>query len=443
MMLFGLAQGFGSGKSSQFPAHIAYDGAPFVMDIPRQLYRLGAQRVGALPDLFSFTRDNVRARFSAHGLLVDEDANVPRIVWDPIARRPLGLRIDPARVNLVPHGAAFANWGFSSADWIVTFGRPDLKGGSAAVLIENRGTGVFKAIFQNLDPGTIEPYSFFATVEFGTAQGASVGLYRSTAGSTGWYSLVNFAAGVAVQGSATLSTSATSTAEKLADVGPNGGAVWRFGGTVTPSVASDMRFLMYPTSTTQNTNTMFLHDAQVERGAFPTEIIAPSGGTGARTEEKATVPGAGIGYLSGGSTSPVPQGTILVDFVAPRAGVLRPVVDLANAAGSLRLVINAAGQLVAEARPAGALVYSQVLGQCTPGQRHRAAFGWKRFTGYRAVMDGAAVITTVGDGGSPVGVADLHLGRLRDGSAYFGGAIARVAVWPALLEDARLQALTL
>src|SRR5690606_2374959 len=82
----------------------------------------------------------------------------------------------------------------------------------------------------------------------------------------------------------------TVRAEKLADAGPNGGPVYLLAVTATGTPGNDRQILLYPTGTSQNTDTAIIHHVQLEEQPFHTSPIVTTTAPVTRAADALTFP---------------------------------------------------------------------------------------------------------------------------------------------------------
>lgn len=127
-------------------------------------------------------------------------------------------------------------------------------------------SNTYHGLYNVISGGFTNPLSFSIYVEKGigdTAITTAISIYDGTTSAHAAIATLTWATEVATLTAGT-GTGSSVSALKIADVGPNGGLVYRLSVTTTGISGNVCRAYIYPTGITSNTNTVILHDAQVK-----------------------------------------------------------------------------------------------------------------------------------------------------------------------------------
>lgn len=139
---------------------------------------------------------------------------------------------------------------------------------------------------QNIGTFTGQPETASVIVENVDAEETALSIRDQTAGVHVCLGRLTWATGQASVQSGT----GTVIARKLANAGPNGGPVYRLIVTGTGTPGNSRSIFVYPTGTSQNTNTAIVHHAQHEVGVVTTSPIVTTTAAVTRAADLLTFP---------------------------------------------------------------------------------------------------------------------------------------------------------
>jgi len=256
-------------------------------DLPDLLWRWRAGWAGG-----SFSRSSSAWYIGADGLLRQAAAGVPRIEWydldgDGVRETP-ALRLEPSRTNLLLDScnlpASGSPWGGTS-NFTVT-PAASIFAGQTAWRHQNLGQTTFAGRSQVVGTLTGQPETVSVVVENVDATTTAVSLFDDTAAAHVCRVQLAWATGAAT----VVAGSGTARATRLASAGPNGGPVYRITVTGTGTAGNQRRIVVYPSGTSQNTQTAIVHHVQHEVGAVATSPIVTTTAPVTRAADVLTFP---------------------------------------------------------------------------------------------------------------------------------------------------------
>ncbi len=342
---------------------------------------------------------------------------------------PLGLLVEPDRMNLIPRSASLM--GFSNlpagSGYLDAGAGPAPDGALDATAVTDATTPPTPPAYfidaVPLDDNTEYVASLFVKKKQGSDPcGTSVGVWAPPAGSRGV--TVNAATG-AVRGFS------SPGAFGVTDVGD----WWRVWANANSGTGNyEVRLLVLPDNdSTCQRSTTTVWGAQLERGRRPTSWVrSGSGGTTREADEVS---------LRVGPWLDAARGTLYAEIELPFASVAGalPIVTLSDESGanahalSRQYVVRIDGGTVAE--------LGRGVSAPRDGQVRRVAFAWERGRQALYVDDVAAGSSTADV--LPEGLTRLSLGTdPRAPSEILFGHVRRVVYWPSALDDASLERLS-
>jgi len=217
---------------------------------------------------------------------------VPRIEWydldgDGVRETPTVL-LEPAATNLLRDScnlpASGSAWGGTS-NFTVT-PAASIFAGQTAWRHQNLGQTTFAGRSQVVDTLTGQPETVSVVVENVDATTTAVSLFDGTAAAHVCRVQLAWATGAAT----VVAGSGTARATRLASAGPNGGPVYLIMVTGTGTAGNQRRIVVYPSGTTQNTETAIVHHVQHEVGAVATSPIVTTTAPVTRAADVLTFP---------------------------------------------------------------------------------------------------------------------------------------------------------
>ncbi|MCP3022316.1 phage head spike fiber domain-containing protein [Cupriavidus basilensis] len=392
-------------------------------------------------DIVTFTRASARWRFSSGGVLVQDAANVPSLDYDPITLAPRGMLVEDSRTNLLwpsmySGTVAPAYYDITNANSLISGGtgkRFVAKGTGGAPASSIGGNG-FTDATQKVAWAIVEsdPLSAAGAV-------TQLVLYR-TVPSSGFAASVNFNLT-----NFTASGSGSYGAFKISDVGPNGGKVYVIWTSYTAVAGETIWTYPYPIVTNgaaQTGQSLFVHHAQTELGAYPSSPIVTTTAQATRASESATITDLSkIGFSQG-------EGTVYAEFVVPRlaAGIvgdtMQGVLTITDAAlnNYFSVGVGATGACSlyrkGSASP-GALSSANLL---VPGSVAKVAFCYGSAQNDAICLNGGAVAS--GSAGNPSGMTEMRLGRFAGNPGWLNGWLRNARYIPRRMSNTDLQTLT-
>lgn len=391
-----------------------------------------------------FTRAST-ATYTNGGLLKIAAVNQPRITYDPLTGKCLGLLIEEARTNLLIYSEQFDNaaWAQNAvADTDVTPNAAIAPDGTltADKLYEATTTSSTHSVYQDKTspPSTVHSVSLYAKA--GERQYFSIRFHNTVTLSSycsGAFDLVGGTCSVNNYGNA---TGATAT---ITHVG-NGWYRCTLSGTPDTSGTS-VRVSIGLSQTLGGTwlysgtvgSGIYIWGAQVEAGAFPTSYIPTTSAAATRAADNASMSGANFS-----SWYRQDEGTLLADFstlfdtAATRAVVIGTSTDyigLLTSSGSngpyAVIVLGNVGQ--------ANLPTSGVT--ATANTRYKLCIGYAlnnsvgSLNGNTPVVDSSCSIPTV---------SVMYIGQDASGGNQMNGIISRITYYPNRLTDTQIKALS-
>lgn len=419
--------GLGLAVTGQRPAAF-YPDAVVALDFANNAYRVGLNApITADPDAITgltYTRADAQSAYveDVSGLLIPKATGKMRV-------SNKGLLVEEARTNTIIQSQfanGFTNWNMAGTPTggSLTTGAGIAPDGTNTFALFTAGTATFNNILrqglQTYTAGATYTFTLFVKPSGGTAR--YVG-FRMSNWSEGVVSdLYPF---IDLQ---TLTTNSNGHAGITWIVEPKANGVYRVGFSVTTNTTVNSVTDIAVTQANGNTNTaalagqtLMMWGAQVEAGTFPTSYIPTTGVSATRALDSGmeTLSAVTDGtlfaefLLTQVATSPVPVGHSSLDT----AGI--------NMSGTAGNHWNGTAQIGATGVTVLGAITKTALG-FTPGQRKFA-------------VNNSAVTTSA----TTVGTFDrLHLGRALGGGQVLNSYLRRVLLYPAMMTDAQLQALT-
>lgn len=255
-----------------------------IADLPdiRPSLLLDFANSGRVDPRIQCTRASAATCFGPDGKLRTVAANVPRIDYDPVTGKCLGLLAEEARTNLALHSGSI---GVIPGAWSAT--RCTLS--TVGNVISPVGTSAAKMV----PDGTGSPYSTCLTASAGDGVSISGSIFVKSSGASkvqidfiavGGFSgircVLNFADGTIAAGS-----QGAAKVEKFAD---GWFRIHAYGASSNGTVNSFR--ITNPDATAGESNSFYFTGAQVELGAFPTSYIPTEGTAVTRAADIPTIP---------------------------------------------------------------------------------------------------------------------------------------------------------
>lgn len=389
--------------------------------------------------LVAFTRASTGTYWDADGVLQTAAVDEARFDHDPATGQALGLRIEESVTNSLLHSTDVSNAAWSGqADFIVT-GALSAISGATAQRLENRGTATFRFVHQFTPAFDGEAVTASIIWEEGTATTCVLGI-RDESAST-W---VIFARLDAETAAAAIEDGSGTTDVQALGIGPNGGRMFRLSISGTGNAGNASGVWLYPTGTTLNTDSAFVHHVQHETGTSPSSPILTEGSAVTRAGDVAVLPSqiaAALGIEQDGTVLAVgrePRSTFtdgMAVAIAIRPTAERIVASVRDFAGdgTLRPYFQ---QFVGGDNDQS----TNTLPPVSPS-RVKLALAWDAAS-VSGVHDGTIVWTPTKSATRINQVQTIDIGAFPGGSRKWGGTIERLVIWPSRLSDAQLQGIT-
>lgn len=388
-------------------------------------------------DLFTTTRASL-AWDVVDGALVEYATNEPMI-----SSKGLGSWEAATNVIVRSHELDAVNWlgtgdfSFSSATSIGD------SIGVAADKITNGGTNPSRALSQNIGVMSASEETSYAIIENVDASTSLVGLFDVTAG--GFVAAVSFdwATKAASLTFEVHGTGSTVDAELLAASGPNGGEVYLISLTTLPTNSGNSRrFAIYPTGTTQNTDSAIIHHTQhCELGYITPPILTDA--TAVTRSADVIVNNAAIGPWYNQS-----EGAILVEANSHSAlgvGSSNFIADFSDGSTS-NIIRSYYDRGAATARPISVVTASGAFQGSILTTGDSFLSGMKYAQAYKLndrqlVIDGTNIGTDL-TATMPTGINQLNIGIDVSGTLSLNGYIQQLKYYNTRLPQAELEAIT-
>lgn len=190
----------------------------------------------------------------------------PRVEWLDLdgdgARETPALRLEPGRTNALADSSRFAAAGtaWGGANGFTIEAATSIIDGQTAYRHTNLGsaTSLNRSQFTGSFTGAAD--TFWCLIENVDADVSEWGIYDGTAKAFVVRGIFNWSTGAA---NVTVGSGSV-LADKLADVGPNGGALYLLAVIGAGTSGNERWGFIYPTGIAQNTKTVILHHAQME-----------------------------------------------------------------------------------------------------------------------------------------------------------------------------------
>lgn len=396
---------------------------------------LDFERSRTVDPRITFTRASTAMRCNPQGLLESVLANVPRIDFDPVTGRCLGLLIEEARTNLLTYSEDFSNAAWSNA--ATTVGANMVVAPDGLLTADKLTEDATNAIHRLQRPSSVSVTSavvYTASVYAKAAERSLLRLNFNTA----------FAANAQFDLQAGTVSSTTAGAAAIQSVG-NGWFRCSVTGTAATTQTTTAFFelatiasLSTQTYQGDGTSGIYIWGAQLEAGAFPTSYIPTVAAQATRAAENVRMTGANFS-----SWYRVDEGTFLAlgipQTVAVNTSTAFTVSNGTNNDRIAALFLAGTTSFVAVNNVAQS---SGNAGTPTLNAPNTVAFTYK-VDDFAVALNGGAVVADM-SGQLPTSVDRLHIGANGPGTgAYTCGHIRRIAYWPERLPNAQLQSLTL
>lgn len=379
-------------------------------------------------EIISFARNSTAWYWNGTNY-VEAQIDEPRRPAEPLVQGVIqGLLIEGAATNELTDSNDFSG----SSDWDGTSdftieSAPSVFDGIDSYRLENDGSAGSRAITQGVGTLTGNPETVAVIVENIDADDCAFGIRDQTASEFVVLGRITFATGAVDVQTGTGSV----TVEQILESGPNEGPVYRVTATGTGTAANNRRVFIYPSGSSQNTNTVVLHHVQHEESPQATSPIFTEAATVTRAQEECEY--QNLGWF-------VDQaGAFLFDVVLPNDLETNSYVfEISDGSISNRLLVNVtSGSIRATAVNAGSgssAVYSS--GNVT-GMRVKAAIGIDG-DDVRISYNGESV-QGVGQE-MPSGMTTAMIGQNRSNNVQWNGIIRDIRYRRANQTDEQLRA---
>lgn len=391
----------------------------------------------------SLVRATTGTIINAAGQLEVVPANSPRVDFDPVTGRCLGLLVEEQRTNLFTYSNDFtdAAWIKSNAT-IVPNNRVGIDGTlSMSKLVESTATlahGMQRTVAMT---GTSRTVQFL--VAAGERTKLQVEVYGNT-GNAGRRVLIDLSNATIINQLSIGSGGLNSFNVSIVAVRSMVQVSITIDPTVTTGNTVSVFFAILNASSSvvyagDGTSGIYLSNAQAEAGAFPTSYIPTTTAQVTRAADKLTL--AGANFSNWFRTD---EGTLFADFASYAAGITTSIFTVDSGSQDNRVQMrnsgtaNAADQVIVVAASVVVANMSLPGGTHLLGQFKKTALAYKvddfrLGSGTHAVSDTAGAL--------PVG---MNIARIGDGisSNVLTGHIRKIAYYPQRLTNAQLQAIT-
>lgn len=364
-----------------------------------------------------FSRASTATCFDATGKLITCVSGALRHDFDPLTGAYLGVLIEEQRINLVLRSQEFDNAAWTKSNATVTANAAVAIDGTTTAdkLVEDNSNGVHLA-YQDvtISAGATHSWSVVAEAAGRTQILLSV---QNTSGTNGFSGFIDLSTGAITSFAA--AGSGTATAARAVHLG-NGRWRCSIAGIVGGSATTARCHVYLASAGTagyagNGASGVYLRDAQMEAGAFPSSIIPTTISQATRLADVLTVPVSAFPFSAA-------AGTVLVDFRPIAAGIQTEILRLYDGvSGGITLYRKANNTVCWNF---GGQETSQVA--VVAGQRLSVAACYSG-SGDVMVIDGGAVNTKI-DSTVPTGITTLALsGAAGGGLAQVGGHFHQVA----------------
>lgn len=375
----------------------------------------------------SVVRSTTGTIISAGGQLEVVPANSPRIDFDPVTGRCLGLLVEESRTNLLTYSNDFTN-----AAWTKTRASA-VSAGDWINLVEDNSPATSHSTSRSITPSGSTTYTFSVDIKAKERKFAAVawsGSAQQVAASTLYINLENGATSGGIAGSFRL--------VRLTDGG------WRVS-IATTTIASPTGSIganVFSCATLGSLNYdgdgvsgIYIRYAQAEVGSFPTSYIPTTTAQVTRAADLPTMYGAPIGQSAGtflATASSFGANNTDRRLVTASSGGLTNLASLYFAVSGVSASIVQSG---------GVFQYGAVESAVIPGQSYQKALAYEAGN-MRAATTGVLAAASSSSVLAPAASIDrLDIGH-RLGNQILNGHIARIAYYSTRLPDAQLQRLT-
>lgn len=369
--------------------------------------------------LIQCMRASTATCYGPDGVLRTVASNVPRIDFDLLSGKCLGLLVEEARTNLLLNsvfaGAASGSPGTAPTNFPFSVGNGSTEVIPAGIYTSLRlttSTAARHFLTQLNTPLEVGQHVFSLPCNFYVA--SSVGNFLSASAGTAVFTARYFVDGVEIASGTSVGTG-KKTVSMLLDVTTAGTISMRFGVGVATSAVGDVEFSL----------------PQLEKGAFPTSPILTTTAAATRAADSVTL------QLS----SPVSAGALVVAATPIGwSGTDARIVSLTDGTTancvSLHLSPIVNGSIASVVTAAGNFQYGPAEGAILPLRRLSRALTWGKASA-RVATNG--VLGTAGGSITlPAPMNRLDIGN-RLNAQFFSGHIERCALYAARITDSQLQ----
>jgi hypothetical protein len=372
---------------------------------------------------FTVTRASTKLRIGSNGLYGSVANNVPAFEFNTDGTYR-GLLVEPGATNLALRSQEFDDAYWSKVNLTVTANAGVSPDGSTTAdkLIPSTGAGIQQRIDRvSTVTNAVNTWSVYAkndgynflSLRFGSA-GAPFNLTTGAIGALG--------AGI------------TAVSEAL----PNG---WfRVSITGTPALNETVRINVESSLSVgtnlqgDGTSGVLLWQAQLETGSVATSPIVTTAGTASRVADVVSLTGASslIGQTSG---------SFFVEFDYTQNTAERRILSVTDGTVTNRLIVWTLNNILYFTANTGT---STVLLNPIPTGTNRVAVNYNISGGntvIRASVNGGAIVSAT-QVATPVNLAEFDFGNREDNALSYNGRLRALSVFPTILADATLQAIT-
>lgn len=395
-------------------------------------------------DWVSFARASDGWYYDATGTLVKAASGVPRVSYDPLTKALRGLQVEEARTNLLWPSMVVTN---SPTYYTITDANGWVPGQTAKRFVQ-KGVGAPNTPAANggqfTSTGAMCAWIIFEA-DPASAPGANTQLlFYKTSGTAAVWGGAGAAHATGVAAPYPGAGTVTAGCDKLANVGPNGGVVYRLWVATTNPTGETLNAYPYPiTGATSTDQSVFMHHFQLEAGSFPSSVIPTTTAQVTRAADAPQLNTAAAWFNPN-------EGTLFAELVVPNfigagqlpgiAGFISP--DLVtNNFGIALSTVNSKAQLF---RGVGGVSQPAIstANVVTPYVTTKVACAYSVSSNDAICLNGGAVVPTPNAGGFS-GTDKLRIGRFLSNPGWLNGWITDLRYYPRRLSDAELQSITL
>lgn len=388
------------------------------------------------------TRASAAWAMGPAGLYVQAAADIPRVQFDPVTKMPLGALLENAAANVLWPSEGYAP---STGAYYTTSQVASIFGGVSANKFVSAGTGVPPLGFQG--GHTPQPVGdrvasmIVEAVNDAPNDNCRLTLYRSSAPNTIVASVgVNLTTGTFFSGATPLAWAG----EKLLDVGPNGGAVYRIQVAYTVLAGETVSVNPYLTGVAAGAG-VIVHHVQSEAGRAATSPIRTTTAQAARIEDKLTQTNLRVlGFNAS-------EGTAFAEFMVPRiaSGVTSDgtagILTFGNAANTEYFIasLNSEGAALMFRKDAQASLPTLTTAtKLVANTVARVAFTWSAGGADSICLNGGPVVAGAARTTPLPAATELRVGRFAGNPGYLNGCFRDFVYIPRRYTNAELQAMT-